>query len=235
MANKTEKQLIDSLLKLKEIKPREEWASLLKSQILEDSQNTETTAQKVNFVSAISALFANRKLAYVYGLSALAILVVSLGFISLVPQQEVVAPAQVASLQNVLVLSDEVAVLNNKISDLEAVSKEGNKEKITPVETEVKDKVSALAKNLKDNPKQDPETIKEIAISLKTLASVSGSDVTDSPEISDLYKAITESQIEDLKETTLTEDQEEALKEIEDLYLQEKYLEALEKILLINK
>ena len=52
MTNITEKQLIEAVKAMKEIKPNKEWASLLKSQILAEKQ--EVVSQKANFVDFIS-------------------------------------------------------------------------------------------------------------------------------------------------------------------------------------
>ena len=87
---------------------------------------------------------------------------------------------------------------------------------------------------MKDNPAQDPKTLKEIANSLKTLADVPGTDLSENQDVKDLYQTVTQSQIADLQKTTLTDEQKKTLAEIEDLYAQGKYADALEKILLLN-
>ena len=88
---------------------------------------------------------------------------------------------------------------------------------------------------MKNNPIQDPQTIKDIANSLKTLADVPGTDLTVNPDVKDLYKTVVESQIADLQKATLTADRKKTLSDAEDLYMQGKYTEALEMILLINQ
>ena len=54
MARLTQKLLIEQVKTLKEIKPRQEWASLLKSQILSETKvETKIVAQKVSIWNSI--------------------------------------------------------------------------------------------------------------------------------------------------------------------------------------
>ena len=59
MTKITEKQLIESLSQLKEIKPRKEWAVLLKSQILAEAKPAET----ISFMDVISSVLFQKRLA----------------------------------------------------------------------------------------------------------------------------------------------------------------------------
>jgi len=232
----TEKQLIASLSQLKDIKPNQEWASLLKSTLLEDKVPGRMTgaipAQKANFIDSIALLFASKKM--VYTLSAIMVLVIGLfGYVELMPTQ--VVPSQTASLSQSKTLNQQVAILNTQINDVVLASKNGTIKISAPVATEIKEKVSQLAKSLTDNQNQDSQTIKDIAVSLKTLASVSGTNLTENSDLKDLYQSVVKNQIKDLQNATLTEDQQKALTEVENLYNKEKYAQALEKILLISK
>ena len=65
MTKITQEQLIESLNQLKGIKPRREWAVLLKSQILSEQKEVIVKAQSVGFMDVISAIFAPKKLVYV--------------------------------------------------------------------------------------------------------------------------------------------------------------------------
>jgi hypothetical protein len=233
MTKITEKQLIESLKQLKEIKPTTEWASLLKSQILvEEKVQPMVIAEKASFMDIMYSAFAPRKLAY--ALSAVMVLMIGVfGYVELVPQKLI--PKQTASLTQTRVLSQEVALLNSKISDLAIASKTGTTESSAPAVIEIKTKVSELAKNLKDNPVQDSQTIKDIATSLKTLADVPGTDIASNSDVKDLYQAVVQSQITDLKNTTLTKEKEKILSQVEELYKKGDYSQALEKILLISR
>jgi len=232
MTKITEKKLIASLSQLKDIKPTTEWASLLKSQILAEKQQPVIVSQKASFMNVMYSAFAPRKLAYV--LSAVMVLMIGVfGYVELIPQK--LAPKQTASLTQPKVLSQEVALLNSKINELAVASKTNTTEASAPAVIEIQTKVSELAKNLKDNPEQDSETINTIATSLKTFADITGTDLTSNSDAKDLYQAVVKSQISDLKKTTLTKEKEKILAQIEELYSKGKYADALEKILLISK
>jgi len=246
MTKITQKQLIDSLKQLKEIKPRKEWVFSLKSQILASpveslaNESRKVLARKVSFIDVISAVFAPRKLAYSFAV-VLFLIVGIFGFANytvpgdlLFPVKKIAEQSQ-AALTGQAGLRQDVAILNSRISDLAQVSREGRKDSIPSAISEINANASQLVKNLKDNPKTDSATIKEIASSLKTLASVAGTDLSENSDVKDLYQAVVQSQIADLQKATLTDGQKNTLAEAEELYNQGKYTDALEKILLINK
>lgn len=243
MSKISEKQLIKSLKQLKEIKPRKEWAVLLKSEILNPKSETkfvERPAKIIGIMDIFSAVFFQRKMAYSF--AALAFVIIGLiGFAQytvpgdLLFSVKKISEQSEAALIGQAPLLQNVATLNSRINDLAQVAKDGRKGNIPSAISEINANVSLLAKTLKNNPTNNPETIKEIASSLKTLASVPGTDLSENPEVKSLYEAVVQSQIVDLKKTTLTDEQKKALIEIEDLYNQGKHADALEKILLIDK
>ncbi len=245
----TEKQLIQQIKGLKEIKPRQEWAVLLKSEIFAEKQEAvKIPAQKAanwkieEFIENWKLIIENsfgRKLAYSF--ATLAFIFVGLvGFAQYTMPGDLLFPVRKITEQSEAALTgqtrikQDVANLNNRINDLAKVAKEGKKDNIFPAISEVNEKAGILVKNLKESNVEDADTIKEIAASLKVLADVAGADVTDIPEINSLYQTLAERQIADLEKSTLTEEQENGLVEIKGLYKEEKYVEALEKILLIN-
>ena len=193
-------QLIESLKQLKEIKPRKEWAVLLKSQILTEQKSEPIQAQSAGFIDTLKFLFAPRKLAYSFAV-VLFLIVGVFGTIKLLPTEKVVQQPATLTNQTAAAIKDQISAT-----------------------------VKNLAQNLKDNPVQNPQTMKTL---VKTLAYMPG-DVASSQDVKDLMQTVVESQIVDLQKTTLTDEQNNTLIEIEDLYAQGKYSEALEKILLIN-
>jgi len=240
MAKLTQKQLIEQLGILKEIKPRREWAVLLKFQLLPEKRaEVIIPAQKVSFMDALSAILFQRKLAYSFAV-ALFMIVGVFGFaVNTVPGDllfpvKKIAEQSQAALSGQTTLRQDVTKLSNRINDLAQAAKYGRVDNIPSVISEINNNASELAKNIKNN-SVDLATMKEIAVSLKTLANVPGTDLTANPDVKDLYQIIVQSQIADLRKTTLTEDQNNALTEAEELYFQGKYIDALEKILLINK
>ncbi|MDP3882643.1 MAG: hypothetical protein Q8Q48_01145 [Candidatus Staskawiczbacteria bacterium] len=250
MVKITQKNLIEQLGSLKEIKPRQEWASLLKSEILNPKLKTNYNVQNYkiskpvsDFVLRISDFFFGLKIQkrLAYSFATLAFIFVGLiGFAQytmpgdlLFPVRKIAEKSE-AALTGQTGIKQNVVTLNNRINDLAKAAKEGKKDNIPSAISEINTNALELAKSLKDNPAEDPNTLKEIAISLKVLASVPGADLSASPDVKDLYQAVVEGQIADLEKSTLTETQQETLNEIKDLYDQEEYVDALEKILLIN-
>lgn len=238
----SEEKIINQLRELKGIKPRKEWAVLLKSEILGASEAKTEIRQEAQFAGfghTLHSIFFQRRLAYV--LSALALFFVGvLGFgINTVPGDPLfpvrkLAEESTRAISGQTGIKKNVATLNSRINDLALITKEGKTENVTSAINEIKANASQLVKEIKDNPVEDPSDIKEIAKSLKTLASVTGSNASQNDEVKNLYQTVVQAQIADLEKSTLTEKQTEELKDIKDLFGQEKYSEALEKILLIN-
>ena len=204
MANITQNQLIDQIKTLKEIKPRKEWAVLLKSTLLENKVPGRMTGtvpvQKISFMDAAAYIFAPRKLAYSFAV-VLFLIVGVFGMIKLLPTDKVLQQPATLTNQTTAVIKEQINLT-----------------------------VKSISQNLKDNPVQNPQAMKTLA---KTLADMPG-DVASSADVKDLMQIVVENQIADLQKATLSAEQLEVLVEIENLYDKGKYTEALEKILLIN-
>jgi len=244
MTKLTQGQLIDQIKTLKDIKPRKEWAVLLKSQILAEKNNgmeiIGQSAKFVGFSNIFVNIFSPRKLAY--SLSVILFLVIGvLGFARYTVPGDLLFPVKKISEQSQAALSgqtslkQDVAILNNRINDLAQVSRDGRTGNIPSTIAEIKTNASELTKSLKKNSVNDPQTIKDIASSLKTLSDVPGTDLTTNSDVKDLYQAVVQNQVSDLKKETLNDSQKNILAQAENLYEQGKYSEALEKILLIGK
>jgi len=237
MTQITQKQLIESLNQLKEIKPNKEWASLLKAQILaEEKQVVSTPATFAGVMDTLKFVFAPRKLTY--SLATILFLFIGLfGFAGYTVPGDMLFPVKkiaeqsTAALSGQTTINKDVAKLNNRINDLVTVAKEGKTNNLSSTISEISANAKELTQNLKDSP-ADTETIRNIATSLKTLADVPGTDIAENSDVKDLCQTLVESQIAVLQNTTLTEEQQTTLSEIEDLYEQGEYADALEKILL---
>jgi hypothetical protein len=234
-----QKALISSIKGLKEIKPRQEWVVLAKSQIFAEAETraVKAPAQRINFSEVLSFMFAQRKVAYSFA-TIMFIFVGLVGFAHYTLPGDALFPLKKITEQSTAALSGEtslkqnVQTLNNRIHDLAQAAKAGKKASISPAIDEVKANVFELAKNLKNNP-TDSATIKEIASSLKTLASVQGTDLTSNPDVEILYKEVVENQLADLSKATLTDEQQKIFDDAQKLYDEEKYVDALEAILSI--
>jgi len=205
-------KLISQLKALKEIRPRENWVVFTKSKILSTEQIKAT-----NIFSILASRFYiqnSKKLAYVFAL----LLFVVAGIFSF--------PGN-APVDNQAVIKKNVVALSNVVNDL---AKQG---KTDSVINGIKTNALELARNLNANP-ADPDVMKGVAVSLKTLANISGVDLSLDADIENLYQTVVKNQITDLEKSTLTDEQKVKLAEIKELYNNKKYAEALEKILLIN-
>jgi hypothetical protein len=202
-----EKELILKLKELNQIKPRKEWAVLAKSEIFEGKAENRTIKTKIpvipSFKFQIPNIFA-RKLAYAFA----AFLFVVAGLAGFALDTSVLQEKSVASLS-------------------ETMSTEQN------LTQQINESIKTIAKQVKENPKQDFATIEKIT---KVLAMVSGSELTaESQDVADLYQIIVETQIADFDKLTLTSEQEKVLEKAKKLYKEERYLEAFEEVLFIRR
>lgn len=224
----TDKELISKLQSLKQIKPRENWAVLAKSQIFYDNVIIDNkVVGKLTYrqvLSNISGLFFQKKFAYAFA----ALFVVFAGAFGFMKFSD---PQPSADL---VMVKSNVEILKVKSQNLAeaARNKSGN---ISLAVNEVKD----AAKELTQQIQKDPELVKTIALDVnnnKTYLDINGgnegSDLKETTDV--LYKTIDDQMILDLQKTTLTEDQKNKLSDINNLYIQGKYAAALEGILMIN-
>ena len=210
MSKITAKQLISQIKTLKDIKPRQEWASLLKSQILAEkkpsyAKASEGQGNSATFASIFSNLFAQKSFVYSFAV----MLVLILGAFGLMK----LLPGTFSQKSTASITATKPAQLDPKVVAA----------------------IKNLNQTLKDNPVQNPQAIQGIAASLKTLADIPGANLTANSDVQDLYKTVVANQIIDLQKTTLTNDQQKILSDTVNLYNAGKYNEALEKMLLINQ
>lgn len=256
----TEKELISKLQALKEIKPRQEWVSLLKSEILNGAKSEmpvkanildkvgtnfklDPTGSLRNQISNFKFFFLQKKLAYSFA-TLLLIMAGMFGFAQYTVPGDLLFSVKKMTEQSQAALSgqtnlkQDMASLSNRINDLAQVEKEGRTANISSAIDEVKQSASKVAESLKGNLTKDPQSARELASEVQkikqfqTLASL-----TNAPEIKDLNDALAllvQNEITDLEKTVLTEDQQAILTNIKDLYNKEEYAKALEEILIIT-
>jgi len=250
MPKLTEKQLIGALRELREIKPRKEWVSLIKSQILEPAKSL--TEKEADFAKqniplrtwSISNLLPRlnyqRKLAYAFA-SLVFIIVGTFGFAHYTMPGDLLFP-----VKKITETKDPFQIAYNRSSELVQILKENKTEKIAPAVSEFKASISGAAKNLVESMASvdSKKSLKEIAVEVKKIqdnqkqAETLGIDISqtsEAKELDDALASLVKEQIDSLEEATLTEAQQEVLLVIKDLYDQQNYFEALEEILLINK
>ena len=245
-----ENKLINTIRQLKEIKPRQEWASLLKSQILNTAEQKQVVqvavpAQRIGIIDIISGVIFQKKFAYVSATLTFMFMVVGVfGFVNYTMPGDIFYPVKKIVEQTQSQSALQIAY--NRSEDLVKIVKENKTQNLAPAITEYKASISDAVKNLTnslsaDNDKKlvegiiaEVKKIQENQEQLKTL----GIKIEDSDEMSELESAlavIVENQIADLEETTLTKEQQTTLTEIKDLYEQGKYSDALEVMLQMDK
>jgi hypothetical protein len=251
MAKITETQLIDSLKRLKEIKPNKQWAVLLKSQILDSKAEKQIEFNAVDFQTnkagigeIILRMFSQKKLAYAS--ATFAFLVIGIfGFARYTMPGDIFYPVKRIAEQT---QQTPLQIAYNRSEDLIKVVKENKTQNLAPAITEYKASISDAVKNLSDSlvvakggdKSAVEETINEVKKiqenqkQLETLGINLGIDIEDSEYLSELDAAlslIVENQIADFEDSTLTDEQQEALENIKELYAQKEYSQALEEIL----
>jgi hypothetical protein len=238
----TEKELIKQLKGLKEIKPRKEWALLLKSEIL----NAEYAEQKVMSKPATKAwsilelfpLF-NYQRKLVYAFATLCFFVVGIfGFAQYTMPGDLLFPVKKITEQT----QTPLQVAYNRSEDLVQIVKENKTQNLESAISEFNasmvDVTKTITQNLSKN--NDKESIKGVIAEVKKIQDnqkqleTLGVNIGGTKDFDNVLALIVQEQIDSLNESTLTEEQTEALTEIMELYEQEKYSDALEQILLIS-
>jgi hypothetical protein len=243
-------QLENTIKQLKEIRPNQEWVSLLKSQILNSVEQNQTIKiaevpiEKVKIVDIISRIIFQNKLAYATVTTLLFMVVGVFGFVNYTMPGDIFYPVKriVEQTQS----QSAVQIAYNRSEDLVKIIKENKTQNLAPAITEYKASISDAVKDLSDslaqnNDKKIMEEIINDVIKIKENQrnlQVLGVNVGDEDEVSelvDLLSAIVKNQIADFEDTTLTQEQQKVLAEVKELNEQEKYSEALELILEIEK
>ncbi|MFA6358793.1 MAG: hypothetical protein WCY09_09085, partial [Candidatus Omnitrophota bacterium] len=232
----------------KEIKPRQEWVSSLKMQIM-SGQAIKPVGQADIFVAErsariwdmVSGVMSQRRFAYASA-TFVFLVVVFLGFARYTMPGDVLYPIKKVAEQQI---QTPLKIAYNRSEELVQIVKENKTQNLEPAITEYKSSVSDAAKNLADalTNAGDKQTVAQVLTEVKKLQEnqqqleVLGLNIEDGDEMSELNSAletIVKNQITDLEAATLTEEQQAILTEAKDLYAEENYSDALEKILEIN-
>jgi hypothetical protein len=237
MAKLTQKKVEEQIRLLKDIKPNQAWADLLLSQVMGETPMTPAKKAPATFAGIFAnagQVFSKSRMAYAFAALALVLIGGVIG-VEKLAAPKTVAVQSAASLNQTAFVSENTANLANQINNFsKAVGDATSQAQQSPkVIAEIQTNASALTKALKAQP-ANSNNIKEVASSLKTLADVKGSTVSQDPDVQDLYQTVVESQIKDLQGATLTADEQKQLQGAEDSYAQGNYMEALEVLLTIT-
>jgi hypothetical protein len=241
-------ELVDTIKQLKQIKPNQEWASLLKSQILNPVEQkqaifvAEKPVEKVGIMEVISGILFQKK--FVYASATLVFMVIGIfGFARFTMPGDMFYPVKKIAEQT---QQTPLQIAYNRSEDLVKVVKENKTQNLASSISEYNASMSDAVKNLTDSLSKDNDKksvaeivneVKKIQENQKQLETL-GVNMGDSSAMSELdstLSTIVKNQIADLDETTLTDEQQKILTEVKDLYEQGKYSEALEGILQMDK
>lgn len=243
----TEKQLIEKLNGLREIKPNQEWVVLTKKSILGSETIFEKIDLKDRVLRARDIIIAmNYKAKLAYSFAALLLAVVgTVGAAQRAVPGDVLFSVRKATekIQTAFANNDaskyNFEIANKRLEDLVLVVKDNRTQNLAPAISEFQASIADATKNLVAYTRKNPGNIKEIADQIKKikensvlLDKIGGSDVVTTSD--NLYKAIVGEEIKALEKITLTEDQQKTLTKIKELFDAGKYSDAFEKILTIS-
>jgi outer membrane murein-binding lipoprotein Lpp len=228
-----EKDIIQQLKALKQIKPQEAWVVFTKNKITSTvplapvfPASPAGGSWKDAFQSLMGPALQQR---LAYSFAVLLTLVATAGFMGY------------NGLNNLLVVkpsADQVALVKSNVETLKVKSKtlaevsKTKPEEVKAAEKEAKDATNTLTAQVKKNPDLAKEVALEVSKTKTYLDMSAGDDLRQASE--NLYKTIVEAEIKDLGNTTLTDSQQETFQHIKTLDKQGKYSQALEMVLKIN-
>jgi len=253
-----EKELINKLRELRQIKPRKTWVILAKNQILDnasvDNVNAVKPVQKRSWFTSLNllpALIYQRKLAYAFA-TLLFAMVGIFGFAQytvpgdvLFSVKKITEQSQTALIPKENQLKSNLEVANKRLNELTQVVKDNKTQNIAPAINEFQASISQATKSLINSINQKDITIsaKDIAVQIKKIEDgkkqlqtygVNLETTSESKDLNNALDFLVQKEIDSLENTTLTEDQQKIADEVKSLYTDGKYLDALETILTIN-
>ncbi len=237
----TEKNLIAKIKELKQIKPRQEWVLLTKSQIL--GSDNQTDRNRISFVAVLRGLFFQPRMAYA-SLVILGLFISAFSFAQnslpgglLYPLKRIAEKSQALFVSEDEQPKAQLELTNKRLEELTKIVQENQTSKLAPAINEFQKSAAAAVKNLKKPQKITKEMIDETKKLLENKEKLItlGVVIGETKELDNaLDRLVIESQIQDLEKRSLTEDQKEIL-EAAKVNLEEGNLsQALENILQIN-
>ncbi len=234
-----DKQLINQIQLLAQIKPSQDWVVSVKSQILQDEVEPSVSVTQV-----FSRMFLQLRPAFV-SLVVLVVIIGTFGFIQnslpgdfLYPVKKVAEQGQarfLVSEQEIVHYKLEMA--NKRLVELTKIAEVNQVKKLAPAIAEFRANVSDAADNLI---KAKDLNIKEIVIETKKLeenkakVQALGIVIGETKDFDNAMKQLVERELESIEEQILAESQEQALIQIREDYEAGNYSNALEKILFLS-
>jgi hypothetical protein len=237
----TEKEVIEKIRLLKQIKPEKKWVFLTKEKIL---------GKEPLFFPFLKPAFATlsvakRTLSVSAGFLFILILF-GLSFTSL-PGEPFYLIKKLAEKSQTLFVSEEekpkleLELANKKLEELSKILEKNDTKRLAPAINEAKESVTQATKNLIKSKKVDKEIIKntlELKKKSETIEKVLGVRVIEGETEEVLENSLKEKSqylIKDLENRSLTEEQKQIFEKAKEYFENQNYSKALELLLLIGQ
>ena len=220
----TEKEVIEKIRLLRQIKPEKKWVFLTKEKIL---------GKEPLFFPFLKPAFA--------GLLFILILF-GLTFTSLPGEPFYLIKKLVERSQTVFVPEEEkpkleLELANKRLEELSKIAEKNDVKKLAPAINEAKESVAQATKNLVKSKKVDKEIVQktlQLEKKKQEVEKVLGTKITEE-ETENPTKLLAKYLIEDLENRTLTEEQKQILEKAKEYFEKEDFAKVLELLLLINQ
>ncbi len=241
-----EKELIQKLQELRQIKPRKDWVFSLKKEIIGSSfagvsaekEQPKFGSQILSVFNVISKAVSHRKLAYAT-VTAFVFLVAMVGGLFLINPSSNNNKFETELLTAALQSKQSLEIANQKLEKLAEIVQNHeiiDEKTIQDVKQTIVEASKTITKEIVENPKALKEivgSVKQIDSTKKNLETL-GIIVDPDYQLNNVLQPLVLNEIESLEKASLDESQQITLKEIKGLYDEGQYADALEKILLIT-
>ena len=220
----TEKEVIEKIRLLRQIKPEKKWVFLTKEKIL---------GKEPLFFPFLKPAFA--------GLLFILILF-GLSFTSLPGEPFYLIKKLVERGQTVFVPEEEkpkleLELANKRLEELSKIAEKNDVKKLAPAINEAKESVAQATKNLVKSKKVDKEIVQktlQLEKKKQEVEKVLGTKITEE-ETENPTKLLAKYLIEDLENRTLTEEQKQILEKAKEYFEKEDFAKVLELLLTIGQ
>jgi len=247
----TEKELIQKIQELRDIRPRQDWVVLTKKQILGSEPSYREKFSAILEVFPLSAealakagrLLFQPKLAFAT-LIILGVLISSFSFAQnslpgdfFYPLKKMTEKTQAIFASQEQKPKLQLELVNKRLEELNKIAETNQVKNLTPALNELQANISQAAKEIIKTKKLD---VKEIVQQTKKLEETKqkvealGVVIGGTEELDNALAQLVEQEIKDLGTRTLTENQEKLLTEAKENFEANNFSEALEKIWLLS-
>jgi len=230
----TEKELIGKIRELRQIKPRKDWVSLTKSQILGESARDRASVSFFPFWKP--ALATVTAFGILFGVFSFA--QNSLPGDILYSIKKITEKSQAVFVSEKELPKYNLEIANKRLDELNEIAQTNQVKKLAPAISEFQANISEAAKSLATVKGQDVEKIvaqtKKLEENKQKAEKVLATKI-ETEEYDNALAQIVESQIKDLGERTLTEEQMKILAEAKTDFSAGNYSDALIKILILSQ